>query len=186
MSKTRRRVWIGGAAAVVVLAGLVGGAALVDNLRTQGTPVTEISEAQDGSATVDRVIDGDTFVTTSGIHVRILGLDAPETQNGHNDCYGYEATGALTSFLYGTSTGDSNGKAMVYLTTDPSQGPEDKYGRALRYVENSDDKDVTQMMIEGGWARYYAAYPVARSPIYAQDQKDAKSEDLGGWKDCGW
>lgn len=182
---TIRVRWAWAVAAVLVVT--VGGAALIDNLRNQGTPISEISEAQDGSVTVDRVIDGDTFVTTRGLHVRILGLDAPETQNGHHDCYGIEATAALIGFLYGTGEGDdSQGRAQVTLNVDPEQGDQDRYGRSLRYVINADGQDVTEQMIAGGWAQYYDAYPVARSPIYIQAETDARQDRIGGWTECSW
>lgn len=32
---------------------------------------------------IARVIDGDTFITTSGEHIRLLGIDAPELQQQH-------------------------------------------------------------------------------------------------------
>lgn len=37
----------------------------------------------DRPITIARVIDGDTFVTTSGEHIRLLGIDAPELQQQH-------------------------------------------------------------------------------------------------------
>ena len=43
------------------------------------------------SALVTRVIDGDTVELQTGDRVRYLLVNAPETTNGHDDCYGQNA-----------------------------------------------------------------------------------------------
>ena len=44
------------------------------------------------SATVSRIVDGDTVELDTGVKIRYLMINAPETTNGHNDCYGQNAT----------------------------------------------------------------------------------------------
>ncbi len=43
------------------------------------------------SGLVERVIDGDTIVLATGEKIRYLLVDAPETTNGHDDCFGSNA-----------------------------------------------------------------------------------------------
>lgn len=45
-----------------------------------------IAAAPPGEERVRFVIDGDTFILTSGERIRIAGIDAPETQPGQAEC----------------------------------------------------------------------------------------------------
>jgi micrococcal nuclease len=137
---------------------------------------------------VARVIDGDTFVTQAGATIRVLGLDAPETQNGHHDCYGQEATEMAKQLLMGSDI------LSVTLTADPKQGDKDRYGRYLRYVDTTSSKfnpaDFASTMITVGYGRNYTKYPVTRSAEYARDEDTARTIQAGGWaaapQGCGW
>ena len=74
----------------------------------------------DRTATVSRVIDGDTFDTTSGDRVRLADIDAPERgEPGY-----YEAKDFLTSLV---------GEKMVYLDIDDVYVT-DRYGRLVCVV----------------------------------------------------
>jgi endonuclease YncB( thermonuclease family) len=75
-------------------------------------------------ARVDYVIDGDTIVLTSGAHVRLVQIDAPEVQE--RECYGAQSRAFLRRLLPpGTS---------VRIEADPGLDQVDRYGRLLRYV----------------------------------------------------
>ncbi|WP_162230790.1 thermonuclease family protein, partial [Leucobacter japonicus] len=76
--------------------------------------------------------------------VRLIGLDTPEINRsgGNDECYAQEARTELDTMLYGRT---------VELTTDPSQGDTDRYGRLLRHV-TIDGQNAALTLIESGAA----------------------------------
>ena len=68
-----------------------------------------------------RVIDGDTFKTSSNENIRLIGIDTPEKDNCGTD----EVTRALKKLL-------SNGLIVFY---DGATSDRVKYDRTLRYSE---------------------------------------------------
>lgn len=101
--------------------------------KTQNTFFNEINKSLNNNyskdyldqfeeVTVDRVIDGDTFVTADDRKVRLVGVNTPESTTKLEE-YGEEAS------LY--SKDKLTGK-KVYLQKDISE--EDIYGRLLRIV----------------------------------------------------
>jgi len=75
------------------------------------------------SATVERIIDGDTLVVRSGQHVRLVQIDSPEAGE---ECYADSATRELTRL--------ARPGLHVVLERDPRLDAVDRYGRLLRYV----------------------------------------------------
>ena len=100
------------------------------------------------SATVVRVMDGDTFVAdlslpfnlTARRKVRLLGYNAPES-SGAEKPYGEQATAALASLLPAGSS--------VYVDACK----EDQYGRTISTVVRSDASatSVIDALVAGGW-----------------------------------
>lgn len=113
-------------------------------LATGGTAAT----GTHGSCTVDRVIDGDTFVCTDGTHVRMLQINAQELA----DCGGEWAKAALTNIFLPSGR-------VVRLDHDVVTF--DKYGRELAapIVAGSDgaDYNISIVMVYVGLAKsaYY-------------------------------
>jgi micrococcal nuclease len=126
------------------------------------------------SATVERVIDGDTIVLTSGEKVRYLLIDAPETTNGHDDCFGSNATTFNRDLV--------EGKA-IELSYDARCT--DVYGRLLAYVA-VDDTDVNALMVERGDACVLFIPPdgESRRSEFQTKQADAKAAKRGIWGAC--
>ena len=92
------------------------------------------------SGVVERVIDGDTIVLATGEKIRYLLIDAPETTNGHDDCYGSNAATFNSDLVLGKT---------VELTYDTQCT--DRYGRSLAYI-SVDGTDVNKLMVERGYA----------------------------------
>jgi len=127
------------------------------------------------SATVTRVVDGDTLeVDLDGVteKVRLLGIDTPEFSS--KDCYAQEAT----DYIEGLDLVQE-----VTLTIDVLNDDRDRYDRLLRYVE-LDGLDINKKMIRDGYALYYDTYDVLRGAEYAEAELLAQSEVLGLWGDC--
>jgi len=97
------------------------------------------------TATVARVLDGDTIVLTDGRHVRLVQLDAPETDE--NECYAAEAKGVLIRLLpFGTE---------VEIETDPALDKRDRFGRILAYVERDGTNINLELVREGAASPYF-------------------------------
>jgi endonuclease YncB( thermonuclease family) len=106
------------------------------------------AHATQSSCVVDRVIDGDTFVCDSGLHVRMLQINAPEL----SDCGGAWSGAALRNIFLKPGT-------QVRLEYD--RVTQDRYGRDLAapIVTGADgaDYNISIVMVYVGLAKsaYY-------------------------------
>jgi micrococcal nuclease len=125
-------------------------------------------------ATVERVIDGDTIVLPGGVTIRYLLVNAPETTNGHADCYGANASQFNTDLVLGKT---------VQLTYD--LGCQDRFGRTLAYV-TVDGQDVNRLLIERGYACVLHIPPDgdARADELTALEAAAKAARRGLWGAC--
>jgi len=126
------------------------------------------------SGVVDRVIDGDTIVLQTGAKIRYLLINAPETTNGHDDCYGQNASQFNSDRVLGKT---------VELRYDTQC--EDMYGRTLAYV-TVDGEEINSLMIQRGYACLLHIPPDGddRADEFAQYQSEAKAEKRGLWGAC--
>lgn len=125
-------------------------------------------------AIVERVIDGDTIVVSGGIRIRYLLVDAPETTNGHDDCYGASATQFNTDLVLGKT-----------VELDYDVECRDVYGRTLAYV-TVDGQDVNQLLVERGYACVLHIPPDgdARAAQFEALESAARSARRGLWGAC--
>ena len=134
-----------------------------------------------GTATIVRVIDGDTIVVTFGDSeesVRLIGIDTPETKHptAPVECFGPEAAEHTSELL---PPGEE-----VRLERDAEQ--RDRYGRLLAYVyRRSDGLFVNLELVADGFAEP-AAYPpnVAHSADMSTAASSARAAGVGMWKAC--
>jgi endonuclease YncB( thermonuclease family) len=127
------------------------------------------------TATVARVLDGDTIALTDGRHVRLVQLDAPETDE--HECYAAEAKGALIRLLpFGTE---------VEIETDPALDKRDRFGRILAYVERNGININLELVREGSASPYFFHGNRGR---YALDllkaANEANGHQRGLWGAC--
>jgi micrococcal nuclease len=96
------------AAAVLLLAGCGGGAAAPDGTAAPSPVSLPAGMPQPPGdafpATVERVVDGDTFIAVRDgrrVRVRLIGVDAPESvkPDAPVECYGREASALLSRLL---------------------------------------------------------------------------------------
>lgn len=97
-------------------------------------------------ATVDRVVDGDTFVAVrSGreVRVRVIGVDAPESVAPDRpvECWGREAADRLEELL-------PDGTEVRASYEDG--GPQDRYGRELWDVWLPDGRFLQAILVREG------------------------------------
>ena len=78
------------------------------------------------TATVERIVDGDTLVLRGGARVRLVQIDAPEAGG---ECYAAASARELARL--------APPGAGVVLEADPPLDRVDRYGRLLRYIHTN-------------------------------------------------
>jgi micrococcal nuclease len=113
------------------------------------------------------VYDGDTFTLSSGLKVRLIGINAPEIGQE----YATTSRDYLASLVIGKK---------VRLEKDRTDL--DKYDRLLRYVY-VEDVFVNEELVKAGLAVAKDYYPdTAKSSLLEKAQSEAKNASLGIWK----
>ena len=107
---------------------------------------------------VSRVIDGDTVVLADGSHIRMLGMNAPETTS--KEKWAEDAKVFLTNLVNNkTVRVESEGK--------------DLYGRTLAWLFLGNE-NVNQAVVEAGYA----------NPYFPQGTGTYKTQVMQSWNDC--
>jgi micrococcal nuclease len=134
------------------------------------------------SATVSRVVDGDTIkilIQEKEDTVRLIGIDAPETVSSQESaqCFGKNASNMAKETLMNKA---------IFIESDPTQGDRDEYGRLLRYVFLPDGTNFDEFMLKEGYAREYTfkgrLYKYRTE--FIQSEKTAKKKGKGLWGSC--
>lgn len=133
-----------------------------------GKPVGRTSEC-----VVSKVIDGDTIECRDIGRVRLIGIDAPES---NQKPFGAASTGALRSLL-------ASGQ-RVQLEHDAEA--RDRYGRTLAYVW-ADGRMVNWLLMRSGWTVLLTVPPnVQHLSEFRTAQDRARAEHLGLWRVDGF
>lgn len=171
--KHRRAAWLLG----VVLTAATAGAFLL-HLATGRTTTLPSADRRAHLAVADlrsvdpahriRVIDGDTIVIGRR-HIRIFGMDAPETAqqcdvDGRDVACGIIATRQLVAMI---------GNADVVCTPHD----QDIYGRTVA-VCRVGNRDLGRAMVVAGWAVAFRRY----SAVYLAEENDARVHRRGMWQ----
>jgi micrococcal nuclease len=124
-------------------------------------------------AVVDRVIDGDTIVA-GGITVRYLLVDAPESTDGHTDCYGENAARFNADLVLGKP-----------VAIDHDVACQDRFGRTLAYVTVG-GQDVNRLLVARGYACVLHIPPDGddRAADFVAAEAAARSARIGLWGAC--
>jgi micrococcal nuclease len=129
----------------------------------------------DESATVARVIDGDTIELASGDRVRLVQIDTPEP--AEDECYAEEASAELRTLL--------PPGAAVRLEEDPDLDETDRYGRLLRYVHRDGTNLNLELVRRGAASAWFFEGDRGR---YADEllaaAEDAHEDARGLWGAC--
>jgi len=111
---------------------------------------------------VSKIVDGDTFKDSTGLSYRLIGINAPET----NEIGGHEATIFLDSLI---------NQKFVQIVTDNNYDTIDFYKRKLCYVFIN-GTDINKLMVQTGHANTYTKYPFAKMQEYLSAQKEFSSK----------
>jgi micrococcal nuclease len=127
------------------------------------------------TGTVARVLDGDTIVLEDGRHVRLVQLDAPETDE--HECYAQAATRVLARLVPVGSE--------VEIETDPALDKVDRFGRTLAYVQKDGANINLELVREGAAAPWFYQGDRGRyATQLLQAAGKARREELGLWGAC--
>jgi micrococcal nuclease len=131
------------------------------------------------SATVTRVVDGDTahvFLRGRDVTVRFIGIDTPETVAPGQpiECYGPEASQFTTRQLTGR---------QIRLEFDVDRI--DPFGRTLAYLWMRDGSMFNETLVRRGFATV-ATYPPDTRYVdrFEASQRMAKTAGRGLWGAC--
>jgi len=141
----------------------------------------DLTVTSPNSATMERVVDGDTIDIAIGGNterVRLIGINTPETKHPTKgmECFGPEAS-AYTEQLLPKGT---------KLRVERDIEARDKYGRLLLYVyiENS-NVFVNLDLVLQGYARPMVFEPnTAHKADFAQAATQAELRNVGLWQAC--
>lgn len=158
------RKWLAGF--LIIILG-IGGALyqMGSDLNSETAPETESN-----LITVVRVIDGDTIVVDGDVHVRLLGIDAPE----QGDCFYEESKDALVNLVDGEE---------VRLEKDISD--KDNFGRLLRYVFLENNLFVNDSLLEEGYADVLSSsQDMEYRRLLTSSRNQAITQRKGMWGAC--
>jgi len=132
-----------------------------------GQKIESTKEAKATWTTVTKIIDGDTIVIEGGDHLRLLGIDADESDAS---CY-KEAKDRLATLIL---TKD--------VIIEREQTDKDQYGRLLRYVF-IDGQNINLLLVKEGLAicRFYEP-DIKYKTECASFEQEAKKNKVG----CKW
>lgn len=165
--------WFMLAAAVLATAGCAAETASTRPWETVWTHYPELSGKKAEEAVVERVVDGDTFVTRDGSRVRLIGVNTPEI-SGTVEYFGEEAANYTKRMLTGQT---------VWMFRDVSET--DRYGRLLRFVFLPGDRLMfNERLVLEGYANA-ATYPpdVSLADRFREAERKARAAGAGLWGD---
>lgn len=134
-----------------------------------------------GSATVVRVVDGDTLVAQvagSEERIRLIGIDTPESVDPDQppECYGHEASDRLAQLL----------PAGTPIRLERDVEPRDRYDRLLAYVFRAEDNlFVNRDQVARGFAEAKEYPPnTTRADDLEAAEASARTARAGMWGAC--
>jgi micrococcal nuclease len=142
---------------------------------------TDSLTASPNSATMKRVVDGDTIDIEIGGNterVRLIGINTPETKHPTKgvECFGPEASAYAEQLL----------PAGTALRVERDIEARDKYGRLLLYVYIANTNVFVNLdLVMNGYARPMVFEPnTAHMADFAQAATQAELRNAGLWQAC--
>ncbi len=123
---------------------------------------------------VTNIVDGDTVDLESGVRIRMLLVDTPETTSGKTDCYGQQAKSFTSMQLLNKDVTIAYDSVCL-----------DRYGRTLAYLSVG-GVEHNRALVEQGFAcmLYIAPDGQSRKSEFEEYQSTAKTDRKGLWGAC--
>lgn len=127
------------------------------------------------------VIDGDTLVLEDSTTVRLIGIDAPETDHPKYGRIGEPFGEESAEYLRGLLAGHE-------FRLEDGAEPKDRFGRTLAYVFRDDGLFVNRDMVEKGCAETFRRFDFKYKAEFLELEKKARAARLGMWavQTAGW
>lgn len=142
-----------------------------------GGPTGDVESPRSETATVERVVDGDTIKLTDGRRVRLIGIDTPESVDPRRpvECLGREASAYAKQLL------PPGTKVRLELDVEEL----DRYDRTLAYVYRLPDELFVNLdLAEQGFAEQLTVPPnVRHAEQLGAAVAAARSAGRGLWGD---
>ena len=120
------------------------------------------------------VIDGDTVIMENDVHVRLLGINAPEIDHPKygriGEPFGKESADYLRSLLEGHEVRLENGAE-----------PKDRFGRTLAYLYRDDGLFINRDLVEKGYAETFRKFDFRFKAEFLELEKKARQAKIGMW-----
>lgn len=130
------------------------------------------------TATVAKVIDGDTIRLKDGRRLRYIGIDTPETRKKKRGRWMYDPQ----PFAVAATRANRKWVTGKQLTIVLGRDPVDRYGRLLGYVYVG-EVFINQELVRAGLARARAYPPNTRLQTQLKRaQQQARAEGRGMWQ----
>lgn len=144
---------------------------------------------QAGAVKVSYAIDGDTIKLSDGEHVRLIGIDTPESRYNDKTMRDSKRSKKDINIILGM------GKLASKFTRGLVQGKSvrlefdvekrDRYGRLLAYVYLEDGTFVNAKIVEEGYAHVMTISPnVKYADLFLKLQNEAREKRKGLWRDA--
>lgn len=149
---------------------------LLSNSFATAKNCTSHSLSSPQKATVKWVYDGDSLLLTDKRKIRIIGIDTPETKHHRQkaQAYGAKAREALRALL-------KKHNYQIFLRYGKERF--DKYSRTLAHVYLPDGTNVSNWLLERGFAKTLAFPPnVKLANCYKKSEKVAQVKGLRLWR----
>ncbi len=134
---------------------------------------------------VSWIHDGDTIKVTGIGTVRLLGIDAPESENSTRDRYFQRwniTPAALRRIHYqGKTCLIATLKGQI-VTLETEAEPRDRHGRLLAYVFTPDGQLLNRWLLEQGYAVVYRRFDFTRKADFLEAETRARRSKAGLWK----
>lgn len=127
-------------------------------------------------ASVKWVYDGDTLLLRDKRKIRVIGIDTPEVKHHKQkaQAYGAKAREALREKL---------NKYQYHILLRYGKEHQDKYGRTLAHVFLPDGTNISNWLLERGYARALAFPPnIALANCYRLSEQKAQDKSLRIWR----
>jgi micrococcal nuclease len=151
-----------------------------------------ISSQNQPACIVDRVIDGDTFVCQFSDgkeeHIRLIGVDAPESRRNEKAERDSQRTGQDIETIIAQGK-KASGFSKSYLKPGTTVKLEldvehrDKYWRLLAYTYLPDGTMFNTLLVKEGYAQIMTIPPnVRHQDLFLELQREARENHRGLWK----
>jgi len=123
---------------------------------------------------VNYVIDGDTVILADNQRVRLIGINAPETDHPRYGKKGQKYGNESKAYLKGMVE-----KKEVRLESGDESF--DRFGRRLAYLYLPDGTFVNRKMVETGNAEVFRKFPFKFRKEFLELEQAARANKLGMW-----